>query len=238
MQLGFFLVVSALIPWLSIAYEYDFDSRTIVDNEASPPSSLPHYEILDGSLYKIDNYNELLNRNLLKKSTKVSSLRLAIGDQRQKQVWELISTFDSFKNSSSFKNDEYGKPTLDNFKYIVLPIWWSDQDTTDPSKKMNPATVVLPFEENQAYYIDMSWGKMTNGVTWKLLPQEMFDISSISPNFHDTDSRAREILSQKGFKKGVDYDGICLTYYTSQSGPFSGSGGWGSVNGEQIIGYQ
>lgn len=29
----------------------------------------------------------------------------------------------------------------------------------------------------------------------------------------------------------VDFDGIMLVYHTSQSGPFSGGGGWAGVNG-------
>ena len=226
-QLSFFLLVYVLVLLLSFAHS--FNSTVLVNNKALSSS---HYEIIDGSLYQIDNHSYLLNHKVLKQSMKMSLSRVATNNQRQKKVWDFISTFDSYKTSSSYKNDENGKPTLENFRYIILPIWWSDYDTNDPSRTMSPVTVILPFEENQPYYIDMSWGKMTNGVTWKLLSQELFDISSIFPNFDDTDSSARNILALKGFTKGADYDGICLTYYTAQSGPFSGAGGWGSVNGE------
>ena len=71
------------------------------------------------------------------------------------------------------------------------------------------------------------------------LPQEIFDISSVLPSdFSDTDSSARNILSQEGVRKSIDYDGICMTYFTVQSGSFSGSGGWGSVNNEWSIDCQ
>ena len=230
MQIGFF-IVSGLIPWLSVAFGFN----STIATDAAPSTS--HFEIIDGSLYEIiDSDGKLFDDHdsMTKQSMEVPSLEgiTTTNIQRQKKVWDLISTFDSFNTSISYKNDANGRPTLENYKYIILPIWWSDYDTSDPVKTMDPARVVSPFEKNQPYYIDMSWGKMTDGVTWKLLQQEMFDISSVSPDFGNTASSTRNILSQKGFREGVDYDGICLTYYTAQSGPFSGAGGWGNVNGE------
>ena len=225
MRLHFF-AVAGLIPWLSVA----FGLNSIFASDKAPATS--HFEIIDGDLYEIDNNSKLFSHDALEQSMKISLSSTATNSQRQKQIWDFISTFDSFKTSSSYKNDDNGRPTLDNFKYMVLPIWWSDYDVNDPSRLMDPDAVNASFVLNQPYYVDMSWGKMPNGVTWQSLPQTLFDVSSVSPNFGDTASSARNIVSNLGFIKGVDYDGICLMYFTAQDGPFKGAGGWASVNGE------
>ena len=154
------------------------------------------------------------------------------GSSRQAKIWEFILTFDSFKTSTSYKNNENGKPTLESIKYIILPIWWGDYNITDSSLIMDPAKVVKTFETNQPYYADMSWGKMPDGVTYEALPQELFHVSSVSPNFGEMKDAAREIILNKGFVEGEDYDCICLMYFKAQSGPFDGGGGWASVNGK------
>ena len=233
MQLLLF-AVSGLIPWLPVA----FGLNSTIASVKAPPTTSSHFEIIDRDLYEITNDSILFSNDALEQSMTISLSSTATKGKRQKEIWDFISTFDSFKTSSSFKNDEKGKPTLENFKYIILPIWWSDYDITDPSRKMDPDTVVSSFEKNQPYYIDMSWGKMPNGVTWESLPQELFDISSVSPSHRETASSARNIISQKGFTKGVHYDGICLMYYSAQDGPFKGNGGVATVNGELIISFQ
>ena len=195
--------------------------------------SKPMYKIVDDSLYKIDKNATFPNHEVFLKALRMPQSRVVpyIESSRQKEVWDFIATFDSYKTSPSYSNLN-GRPTLQSFKYVIVPIWWNDMDTSNLSFQMDPTSVVASFETNQQYYIDMSWGKMTAGVEYTALEQKLFSISSEAPSFGDTESSTRSIVDAEGLVKDVDYNGICLMYFTSQSGPFSGAGGWGDVNSD------
>ena len=209
-------------------------TRNNTNQAAASSSSASRYEIVDGSLYKIVN-NELYNREVLRKSLGMNAMsrvtsNIETNEDRQKQNWDFISTFDSFKTSVSYTPLD-GKPTLENFKYIVLPIWWSDMDTSDSSLRMDPSAVAASFIYNQQYYSDMSWGKMTNGVTYEVMDQRLFASSSVEPSFWDTESNAQKVVDDAGYVNDEDYNGICLMYFVAQAGVFSGAGGWAGING-------
>ena len=57
--------------------------------------------------------------------------------QRQKDVWDLVATFDSYKNSDLYALDGSGNPTLSVVRYIVLAIWWDGEDTTNPGNAID-----------------------------------------------------------------------------------------------------
>ena len=116
------------------------------------------------------------------------------------------------------------KPTLENFKYIIVPCWWSDLDMTDNRWKMDPDEVEGSFIYNKQYYIDMSWGKMANGVTFEAVDQQLLSVSSEKPNFNEVLVEAQKIVDDMGYKELIDYNGIAMMYFVSQSGPFSGAG--------------
>lgn len=105
-------------------------------------------------------------------------------------------------------------------------------NTADPNFQMDPATVEASWITNKQYYIDMSWGKMPNGVTYEKLDQQLFDVSSVNPSWDDTETSANNLVENKGYVENVDYNGVALMYFASQSGPFSGAGGWAGVNGK------
>ena len=207
-----------LLPLVTLGFNIFDENNEHHNFTASYP-----YKIINGNLYRIDDgiYNDarpgpshdIQHQYHTSPNTRQGS--------RQKEVWDFISTFDSYKTSASYTNVN-GKPTLTKFKYIIVPIWWSDMDTSDPDNAMDPDKVVASFIYNQQYYIDMSWGILPNGVTFQALEQQLFTVSSEAPNFGETDQSTRDLLDSKGFVKGVDYDGICLMYFLSQSGPFSG----------------
>jgi len=122
-----------------------------------------------------------------------------------------------------------GKPTLKTFKYLVLPIWWSDEDSSDSSLTMSPTHIQDIYNQNKQYYDDMSWGKMD--VTFQVLPQTVFTISSASPTFDATYDAAKAIVDSLGYVEDEDFNGINLVYFTAKTGVFSGAGGWAEVNG-------
>ena len=228
-------LVFNLLPWILSAYDLD-STTTTTTKKMRALSSSSRFKIIHDSLYEIGaDANYFDNQDTEESVEMSSSSSIVEASSRQVKIWEFMLTFDSFKTSVSYKNNEYGKPTLENIKYIILPIWWNDYNMTDPSNVMDPAKVVSSFEINKPYYIDMSWGKMPNGVTWQVLPQELLPVSSVSPTFGDTKDATKDILLNKGFIEEVDYDAICLMYFKAQSGPFDGGGGWASVNGTCIF---
>ena len=192
----------------------------IFQNETTPQT---RYELFEGDLYKVESLFEGETYHPSKPMPPSRVSPSIDGLSRQKEVWDFISTFDSYKTSVGYEIVD-GKPTLTNFRYIIVPIWWSDFDITDPEYQMDPDTVLASFVTNKEYYIDMSWGKMPNGVTYEALEQQEFDISSESPSWGETEDSAYRIVGEKGYVQDVDYNGICIMYYVSKSGPFAGAG--------------
>ena len=56
-------------------------------------------------------------------------------------------------------------------------------------------------------------------------------VNDTNANFGNTATEARAIVSSQ-YAQGLDYDAICLVYNPTNTGPFSGSGGWATVNGD------
>lgn len=198
-----------------------------------------HYELINGDLHRVRDDDNISSSSMKTKSGNTKNYYHGVSpfvdaNTRQKDVWEFISTFDSYKTSASYKVVD-GKPTLENFKYLVQPIWWSDMDASDPTYQMDPTSIIPTWLESKQYYIDMSWGKMPNGVTYELLEQEQSDISSVEPTFDETSDYAFASVESKGYVKDVDYNGVCLMYFTSQSGVFSGEGGWADINEDNML---
>lgn len=150
-------------------------------------------------------------------------------DDRQADVWNKIKTMEDYKGGRIFTDNNGDGPTLSNFHYILQPIWWSDQNSADPSLKMDMSNTESVMERNLNYYRDMSWNKMD--VTYNILAQQQLSVSSVNPSWSDTEAAARALIESQGYIEGVDFDGIILIYYVAQNGPFSGHGGWGNVNG-------
>jgi hypothetical protein len=196
-----------------------------------PNKSNDLYEIINGDLYRKDDVlvdtthvdgMDFKSTNPHYASRMHSAYSETTSTQRQKDVWNAIQNFPSHKTSSLFDQG-----TLTNFKYIVLPVWWNDESQ---SNQMDLVVSQSVFSDINQYYKDMSWNKMD--VTNEFLTQAVLDVSMSSPGFSETDTAARDILSSLGKVKGVDYDGICLIYNVADAGPFSGYGGWASVNGD------
>lgn len=193
----------------------------------TPPRPSSHFEIIDGSLYKIDENEDFFNHEVIRQSMGIRASRITVSTsvgKRQKDLWDFVSTFDSYKTSVSYKVIN-GKPTLENFKYIIVPCRWGDLDTTSDQWNMYPDEMKVSFIYNKQYYIDMSWGKMTNGVTFEQLDQQKLSVSSEKPDFDEVYDEAQKIVDDMGYKEFIDYNGIVIMYFVSQSGPFSGYAG-------------
>jgi len=100
------------------------------------------------------------------------------------------------------------QPVLTNFKYIILPIWWSDEDT---STSMDLSQIEGIMDENNQYYDNMSYGNID--VTYEILNQVQFTVSKASPDFDDTATATFEMLESLGYTKDSgQFDGVMLIY--------------------------
>ena len=106
--------------------------------------------------------------------------------------------------------------------YILLPIWWSNESPSDPSLAMDPSQITSIMDENNDYYQDMSWGKVS--VTYSILDQFQVDVSDVSPGFDDTREATRNRVASLGYVDGEDYDGLVFMHSIPQNPPLGGGG--------------
>lgn len=137
---------------------------------------------------------------------------------RQAKVWGKISTFDSFKTSPLYSG---AKPTLTTFKQIIVPVWWSDEDTNDPNKRFDPNRISVAMTETKKWFSEMSWGKVA--LSYDQLPQQQIDVSKVSPGFRNTEAAARKIVAENGLVKHKDYNGVIMIYNGPDGGSIKGA---------------
>ncbi len=94
---------------------------------------------------------------------------------------------------------------------------------------MDVHAIKSAMDEVVQYYKDMSWGQML--ITYDLLPQRSLTVSSSSPKLIQAKNACEKVISNQGYKKGVDYDGLIFLYHTAQSGELQNSGAKGQMNG-------
>jgi len=143
--------------------------------------------------------------------------------KRQADVWEKIHDMEDYKSNLRLYSTINGdRARLTSFHYIVQPVWWADNDNTDPSLVMDLAKIMTALDQTIQYYSDMSWGSMQ--ITYDILPQQILSgsISSTSnPGLVNTGSAARQLVASQGYQSGVDYDGILLVYFQPSTGELS-----------------
>jgi hypothetical protein len=87
---------------------------------------------------------------------------------------------------------------------------------------------------------DQSWGALN--FSWATVAQTQFpNVANTNPTFGEMDAASYVAIRSRGLTEastGVagDFDGLMVVYRPALAGPFSGSGGWGQVNG--VINYQ
>lgn len=204
----------------------DDASHTNVFEQVEPAFSEKDYQVINGDLYEIlpESQNDLQFENF-----SASKPMITTSNDRQVSVWEAIDDFESYKSSIHYSTSgSNGAKTFTRIRYIILPIWWSDENT---SVTMDQNKVRTAFDLTKEFYDAMSFSKISD-FSYTLLEQTVFTVSQNNPGFGDTSTAAREIIRNRGYVKGTDYDQIALVYNNANSGPFQGSGGWGGVNGD------
>lgn len=69
-----------------------------------------------------------------------------------------------------------GQPYFSDLKYMVLPMWWKEDDISDATLTIDIDHVRDTLEFNEDYYDGMSFGKMT--MTHQILEQVQLDVSN------------------------------------------------------------
>jgi len=206
--------------------------RFLVSDDAEYELTVKYEHISQGQWYlgqlasftaetNVGNYKEIEEETEMYKDGPVMT-------ENRHKFWENYLKVDDWKNSDIFTTGPEGRPVLANFKYIILPIWWSDEDENNPEKIMDLSTIEDIMDKNYDYYEEMSFDSIQ--VTYQILDQTKFSISSENPDFGDTEAAARAFLDTTDYS----YDGIILVYHTAQDGPFQGGGGWGNVNAYEV----
>jgi len=150
-------------------------------------------------------------------------------------LWNLFNKLDDGKNEIIYTKVGDARPVLARFRYVVVPVWYNDEDTSDPEKQIDVDQIKSVMDYCTTYYERMSFGKFIFEEPL-ILDQEVIPVSSVNPGWGSLETAARNRLDDEGYTKDIDYDGIVILYNVAQGGPFSGHGGWGTVNaGETSI---
>jgi len=118
-----------------MVYEIEVDQR-----------KLEGVDDVDG-LYYDDNEDDnvkvtQLNRMRSRIDMSPISFRLVLSPTtRQKDVWSLVKSLDDRKQSAMWESVNAGVRMLKRIKYIVLPVWWIDQDPDDEEPHIDPKSV-------------------------------------------------------------------------------------------------
>jgi len=148
-------------------------------------------------------------------------------------LWNLFNKLDDGKNEIIYTKVGDARPVLARFRYVVVPVWY--EDTSDPEKQIDVDQIKSVMDYCTTYYERMSFGKFIFEEPL-ILDQEVIPVSSVNPGWGSLETAARNRLDDEGYTKDIDYDGIVILYNVAQGGPFSGHGGWGTVNaGETSI---
>jgi hypothetical protein len=223
------LVLSAISAILAVVYYYD--SPCITQDMANHVFSIKDDMVIRASIFStlpnsIDGNEQSKHRRLTTVSEDPHIVR--------EEVWNQLVIMDSLKTGPIYETrsgDE--RPTLTNFKYFVQPVWWSDQDPN--ASYMNPDQIQMEWDLASQFYNEMSWGAFT--LDYEILPQQVLrNASSVNPGWEtETDRLALELVNGQGYLKGKDFNAVCLLYNLARDGPFSGSGGYGNVNGMYLL---
>jgi len=176
---------------------------------------------------RLDNVTDMMLNEDIFCPEDVNNKRQPRSNSGQDSFWELYNQLDSGKNPPIYNQES--KPVLSKFRYIIVPIWWNDEDTSDPDRIIQTSNINSVMDYNQIYYNRMSFGKF-NFDEHIILSQAVIPVSSANPGFGDLESAARNLIIAEGYTADIDYNGIVILYNVAMNGPFSGHGGWGTVN--------
>mmetsp|Transcript_18375 Transcript_18375/g.22495 ORF Transcript_18375/g.22495 Transcript_18375/m.22495 type:complete len:983 (-) Transcript_18375:152-3100(-) len=176
-----------------------------------------------------------LDLNLTSRKTMTSSSSTRSIDDyddsgaRQRKVWEMIETMDSYKKAPIYSRDSVSnKPTDSSFHYLVLPSWWSHQNSGLQSLTMSKTKINNIMDKTADYYSDMSFGKLS--LTYEVLNQNKIQSTK---NIYEAQRLVKSYIDSKGYVKNVDYDGIIFLFWESSSA-LDWGGAKGQINGHFI----
>jgi len=152
---------------------------------------------------------------------------LSSDSERSNNVWNIINTMDTYKKGRIFSADSNGRPTLTSYHYVVLPIWWSEEN----SSSIDVDEIIEALDGAIANHYNQNWGKLE--ITYEILSQHRLDQSKYNPRWYGTFLSVERAIANQGFAKGQDYDGVMMIHNAAESGMFQyDGGGYGEVNGD------
>jgi len=207
-----------------MVYEVEVDQRKL---EGVDDVDGVYYDDNENDNVKVTQLNRMRSRIGM---SPISSRLVMSPTNRQTDIWSLVNSLDGYKQSAMWESVN-GVRTLKRMKYMILPVWWSDQDPDDEILAMNPTKIENMFETVTQHYTDMSWGAFDLSI--EILPQtQLLESSMQNPDMSVVNRETKSIITDTYSKvSGTDYDGVVTIYWKAHNGNLSNGGGWGSVNG-------
>jgi len=207
------------------SYEFDDPNRTRV---TSSDMSVPNRRNLG---FILPEEKEVAARNVnLTPWTKTND---------RKAFWSLYNQMDDNKvgNSWTAKESDKTRPTLTNFRYIILPIVWSDEEPFEGEELTKYWDYIKGnVDYNKQYYDEMSFGNfqfddpiMHDQIMLKDIP------SNPNPVHYYVEEQVVAYLEKKGYKHPEHYDGIGMFYRVTEGGYFAIRGGFANLNADRKL---
>ena len=135
--------------------------------------------------------------------------------------WTIFNNMDNLKEGRPWTSSG-SRPTVTDFRYMVVPILWSDR--ASPSNPISDDEIKGVFSYIEDYYGKMSFG--TFMMRYRIHDTVRVDQPSKNPDpsHGKMDRELHDLLAKEGYVHGIDFDGALDIYPVVTSGDFSWRG--------------
>jgi hypothetical protein len=197
------------LPERSVAVGVD-DNYVIVNDEVYLESTLSNSTIWDRA--------------------SATQTKVVANKNRDVAFFDVFSQLENYKKERPIWNTtQNGRLTLSKMNYLILPIWFNDDNKTAADiTKINTT-----MQQVRQYYKDMSWNQ--HEVSWSFLNQvELVNISRAKPTLDEVSKATQEYILPLGMQYPITHTGLIIAYNVAASGDMNFTGGWGVINGNVI----
>ena len=142
--------------------------------------------------------------------------------------WTIFKDLDNQKEGNSWTSVK-SRPTLTNFRYVVVPIYWNDRQS-DPDNPITTEKINVIMNYNKNYYDEMSFGKFKFSHWIHDTVRVNQPSKNPDPTFGDAEREMYALLADEGYNHGSDFDGVIIIYPRTTSGTFDLGGGIANLN--------
>ena len=166
------------------------------------------------------------NPSLVDRATPSTSL--VVTKSSRDTFFDIFTKFETYKaDQALWTNEQNGRRTLAKMKYVICPIWLSDE-TNEPA---NVASMITVMQKNKEFYNRMSWNQ--HEVTWEFI-DDLKLVNYSSSNDPTRGKVADACIDYMTNVRGKTYPdthtGLIVAYNPTKSGDLSWYGGVAVLN--------